>query len=206
MHGVIKHRCQHKLLKVSKHWKQSFYQFSFVQEIDKTSHFHIAEIKIWSAFFSFSNIYVQIVPEFLNQKRQLFWMCPRLRSTVQVCLQISFSSLQSGQTLWSHSSSVPLELQNVRFLFSLNSKTISKNEKCAFILIFIQRAWGAPAAFAAAGVSRTKGTTSSGWLIALHAQADGALHSRDLGRPSPTFLSTYKFCKYNSKRLIHTTI
>lgn len=51
-----------------------------------------------------------------------------------------------------------------------------------------------------------EGHHSSGWLIALHAQADGALHSRDLGRPSPTFLSTYKFCKYNSKRLIHTTI
>lgn len=135
-----------------------------------------------------------------------FGCVPDWRGLQKLCLQISFSSLQSGQTLWSHSSSVPLELQNVRFLLSLNSKTISKNEKCAFILVFIQRAWGAPAAFAAAGVSRTKGTTSSGWLIALHAQADGALHSRDLGRPSPTFLSTYTFCKYNSKCLIHTTI
>jgi len=52
--GVVKLGCQDEILReqVLNYWKQSFYQFCFVQEIDETSPFHRTDkTEIWQHSF-----------------------------------------------------------------------------------------------------------------------------------------------------------
>lgn len=191
MHGVIKQMPARNL----KDFKtlETIYQF-FVQEIDKTSHFHIAKMEIWSASFSsFSYLHTKRTWVFQLETTTILDEYP----TEEHCRSLFtdfflITAIRANMITFQFSSIRASECQIL--VFPLNSKSISKDEKwkCAFILVFTQRAWGAhAAAFPAAGVSRTKRTHLLPRFIALHAEADGALRSRDLGRPSPTFLSTY---------------
>lgn len=127
-------------------------------------------------------------------------MCIQLKNTVEVCSLIFFKSLPSGQT-WSHSSSVPSELQNVRFPCFLSIvKASVKMKMCVYSDIYTE-GLGAPAAGAS--------TTRPAHFLPL---AYCASHTGRRGLPLPWLGKAYynfslyvQFCKYNCERFIHTT-